>query len=331
MHKDNIISESLFIPSNTQGIELHLIHKFRRDRVSVDESNTIIMMHGATYSSESLFDTPAEGASFIDVLASKGFNVYAVNVRGYGASTRPPEMSQPAENNVPAVRTDVAVRDFSCAVNYVLGFHKLNQVNIIGMSWGGTVAATFTSRNNHHVRRLGLIAPQWLSSQPVPLDEGGTLHAWRIVNAGEGKARWLSGAPQHKQQDLIPAGVFEAWVDKAVSTEPDENLRMQNSFRASNGPVQDIRDYWTKGKPYYDPADIRVPLLLIHGEWDRDVPVAVTQDLFLHMTGSPDKRWLEIGEATHMVVLEKNRHKVFDALANFFSEPNIKNSRHVAQ
>jgi pimeloyl-ACP methyl ester carboxylesterase len=320
MQKDSIISESLFIPSDTQGIELHLIHKFRCDSERFDESNTVIMMHGATYSSESLYDTQAEGASFIDVLALQGFNVYAVNVRGYGASTRPPEMSQPAENNVPAVRTDTAVRDFSSAVNYVLNFHKLEQVNIIGMSWGGTVTATFTSRDNHKVRRLGLIAPQWLSSKPVPLDEGGNLHAWRVVNAGEGRARWLSGAPQNKQEDLIPPGVFEAWVDKTVSTEPDENLRRQNAFKASNGPVQDIRDYWTKGNPYYDPENIRVPLLLIHGEWDKDVPIDVTQDLFLNMTGSPDKRWLEIGEATHMVVLEKNRHKVFDALINFFCE-----------
>ncbi|HFZ1676645.1 TPA: alpha/beta hydrolase [Klebsiella pneumoniae] len=320
MNENDIIAENLFIPSDTLGIQLHLIHKYSRNTKKFDEANTIIMMHGATYSSESLYDTQAEGASFIDVLAEKGFSVYAVNVRGYGASTRPSEMYQSAEINAPAVRTDVAIRDFTSAVNFVLRSNSISQANIIGMSWGGTVTGTFTARNNHKVRRLGLIAPQWLSSQSVPLDTGGDLHSWRVVNAGEGKERWLSGAPQCKREDLIPEGVFEAWVEKTVSTEPDEALRQQNAFRASNGPVQDIREYWTAGKPYYNPADIEVPLLLIHGEWDRDVPINLAQDFFLHATGTSDKRWIEIGGATHMVVLEKNRHKVFNALSDFFHE-----------
>lgn len=321
MFDADIISESFFIPSDTQGVDIHLLNKRRRAAHRVDERHTIVMMHGATYSSGSLYDTPVEGRSFIDALAQAGFNVYGVDVRGYGRSTRPVEMQQPAALNAPAVRTEVAVRDFDSAVNFVLRHHGLSRVNIIAMSWGGTVAGSWTTLNNHKVRRLGLIAPQWLSDKPVPLDAGGELGAWRIVDAAAARTRWLSGAPQHKRQELIPAGGFEAWMEKTISSEPDETLRINKQFRASNGPVQDIRDYWTAGKPYYDPADIEVPVMLIHGEWDIDVPIELAQAWFLKATGSPEKRWLEVGEATHMMVLEKNRQLIFTALTDYFNEP----------
>lgn len=321
MSNSDIFSESFLIPSDTDGIRLHLLHKRRKGEQKFSEASTIVMMHGATYSSGSLFDTPLEGASFADALARAGFDVYAVDVRGYGGSTRPVEMLQAATLNAPAVRTDVAVRDFSSAINFVLRTNGLSQVNVIGMSWGGSVTGTYTTQNGHKVRRLGLIAPQWVSDKPLPLDPGGELNAWRIVNAGAARERWISGAPQCKRGGLIPEGGFEAWLEKTVSDEPDDALRAQQSIRASNGPIQDIRDYWATGKPFYDPADIGVPLMLIHGEWDIDVPVELAQAWFLRATGSPDKRWLEIGEATHMMVLEKNRYQIYNALISFFREP----------
>ena len=85
-------------------------------------------------------------------------------------------------------------------------------------------------------------------------------------------------------------------------------------------PIQDIREYWAAGRPFYDPGQIEVPVLLIHGEWDVDVPLALAQDYFAHLSGSPDKRWLELGEATHMLMLEKNRGHAYQALVSFLSE-----------
>ncbi|WP_413735537.1 hypothetical protein ACL2XP_22835 [Sodalis sp. RH21] len=85
-----------------------------------------------------------------------------------------------------------------------------------------------------------------------------------------------------------------------MGTEPDGELRARQSLRANNGPIEDIRAYRSAGKPFYDPADIRVPVLLVHGEWDIDAPIALAQAWFLRSTGAPVKRWVEIGEATYM-------------------------------
>lgn len=321
MTSDIVIqTRDFMIPGDTPDIELHVRNKRPAGRENFGEARTVVLMHGATYSSGSLYDTPIEGYSFMDYLAHAGFDVYAVDVRGYGESTRPQEMNLPASQSEPLVRTETGIRDFTTAVNFVLRTSGIARLNVIGMSWGGSVTGAFTARNGHKVRKLGLIAPQWVSDKPIPLGAGATPGGYRVVRAADARERWVGAAPQWKRDTLIPDGGFEAWLDNTVRTEPDPTLRASQSIRAVNGPVQDIREFWAVGKPFYDPGQIEVPVLLIHGEWDVDVPLALAQDYFVHLTGTPDKRWLELGEATHMLVLEKNRHQAYDALAGFLGE-----------
>ncbi|MGF6371625.1 pimeloyl-ACP methyl ester carboxylesterase [Paraburkholderia sp. RAU6.4a] len=315
-----IESRDFMIPSDTPEIELHIRNKRPAGRTDFGEARTVMLMHGATYGSGSLYDTPIGGYSFMDYLARAGFDVYAVDVRGYGESTRPPQMSVAAAQSEPLGRTESGVRDFTSAVNFVLRTSGIARINVIGMSWGGSVTGAFTARNGHKVRRLGLVAPQWVSDKPIPVDAGGPLGGYRVVRAADARERWVNAAPEWKRNTLIPDGGFEAWLDNTVRTEPDEALRKNQSIRVANGPIQDIREYWGAGKAFYDPGQIEVPVLLIHGEWDVDVPLALAQDYFTQLSGSPDKRWLELGEATHMLMLEKNRGHAYQALVSFLSE-----------
>lgn len=315
----NVHSQSLMIQSDTAGIKLHVRNKRPQGMERSDAAHTIVMMHGATYSSTSLYDTRIEGYSFLDYLATAGFNVYSVDVRGYGGSTRPVEMSQPAGDNDPLVRTETAINDFGTAVEYALRENGIEQVNIIGMSWGGTVTGAYTTRNGGKVRRLGLIAPQWLSDLPIPLDGGGLLQAHRVVNASAAKTRWIGAAPEEKRATLIPQGGFEAWLENTVASEPDQALRANKSFVASNGPIADVREYWSVGRPLYEPADIEVPLMLVLGEWDIDVPPEAGLAYFKRAVNAPFKRLVTLGEATHMLVLEKNRKQAFEELSTFIT------------
>jgi pimeloyl-ACP methyl ester carboxylesterase len=312
--------QDFMIPSDSPDIELHVRNKRLAGRTSFGEARTVILMHGATYGSGSLYDTPIEGYSFMDYLAREGFDVYAVDVRGYGDSSRPSQMDLPSSESEPLGRTESGIRDFTAAVNFVLRTSGISRLNVIGMSWGGSVTGAFTARHGLKVRKLGLVAPQWVSDSPIPLDAGGLLGGYRTVRAADARERWIGAAPQWKRETLIPAGGFEAWLENTVDSEPDESLRASQSIRAVNGPIQDIREYWAAGRPFYDPGQIEVPVLLIHGEWDIDVPLALAQDYFRHLTGSPDKRWLELGEATHMLLLEKNRRHAYEALARFLDE-----------
>lgn len=317
---NHIVKDEFLIPSDTPDIKLHIINKRLADVKDFGERRTVLMVHGATYSSGSLYDVPLGGYSFMDYLAQHGFDVYAVDVRGYGGSTRPVEMGRPPTSNAPLVRTETGVRDFSSAVSFVLRTRNLHRLNVIGMSWGGSVAGAYVTRNADKVKKLALIAPQWLSNKPVPIDTGGQLDAYRIVPVSTTKERWLSAAPAHKRAALLPDGWFEAWSAATIATEPDAALREKLSIRATNGAILDIREFWTASKPFYDPADIEVPVLLVHGEWDMDVPLDLARAYFGELRAAPYRRWVEIGEATHMAVLEKNREQVFHTVTGFLDE-----------
>ncbi|MGK9170563.1 hypothetical protein KXR53_29970 [Inquilinus limosus] len=83
---------------------------------------------------------------------------------------------------------------------------------------------------------------------------------------------------------------------------------------------RDTRESWSAGRKLYEPGDITVPVLLVQVEWDLDVPLGVAQAYFTSLTGAPYRRWIEIGEGTHMVLMEKNRLQAFRAIAEFLDE-----------
>jgi pimeloyl-ACP methyl ester carboxylesterase len=74
------------------------------------------------------------------------------------------------------------------------------------------------------------------------------------------------------------------------------------------------------GRPFYDPGEIRVPVLLIHAEWDVDVTFDTARDFFGRLTAAPHRRWIEIGQGTHMVILEKNRWQAVNSIIECLSE-----------
>jgi hypothetical protein len=59
-------------------------------------------------------------------------------------------------------------------------------------------------------------------------------------------------------------------------------------------------------------------VLLVHGEWDIDVPLDLAQKFFLELKNAPYRQWVEIGEATQLVVLEKNRKLASQAVRDFY-------------
>ncbi|KML57019.1 alpha/beta hydrolase [Burkholderia cepacia] len=313
-----IAFDELRVKTGTPGIELYVRNKRQASATRFGPERTIVMVHGATFSSGSLYDLPFNGTSFIDFLAVAGYDVYALDVRGYGLSTRPPEMERTAGENWPLVNTDTGVVDLGTVIDHVLERRSLEKVCLFGMSWGGTVAGAYTSRNNDKVHKLALLAPQWLSDRPVPIDTGGPLDAYRLVPVRESKARWLGTAPEHARASLVPEGWFEQWADFTLAEDPWSRERTLDRMRATNGPIQDIRDYWHAGRKYYEPSEIHVPVLLVHGEWDIDVPIDLAQALFLELKNACYRQWVEIGEATHLVLLEKNRLLAFNAIRDFY-------------
>ncbi|MDR3468299.1 MAG: alpha/beta fold hydrolase [Xanthobacteraceae bacterium] len=308
------------IPSDTAGISLFVRNKRPRGMTEFCAERTLLFVHGSTYPAETSFDLALDGLSWMDYIAGHGYDVYLVDVRGYGESTRPPEMEQPAHLNAPIVRADTAIRDVGSAVDFILERRRIARLNLLGWSWGTTLMGGFAAANNDKVNKLALYAPQWIRTTPSLSDLGGELGAYRLVSAASARDRWLTGVPEAKRATLIPPGWFETWLDQTFATDTWGNAQTPKVLRAPNGTVQDSREVWAKGRAIYDPSMITVPVLLVHADWDQDLPLEMTKTYFALLTNARYRRWVEIGEGTHSIIMEKNRMQLFRAVQAFLDE-----------
>jgi pimeloyl-ACP methyl ester carboxylesterase len=312
-----LVTEHITIPSDTPGIQLYIRNK-RPKELTVYPDRILLYVHGATYPSETAFDLRLDGMSWMDYIAAHGWDVYLVDLRGYGLSTRPPEMDQPPQDNLPIVTTGVAVRDVATAAEFIRRRRGVAKISLLGWSWGTSIMGAYAAANNDKVNKLVLYAPLWLRNTPSLIGADGPLGAYRTVTKESARKRWLTGVPEDKQVNLIPAGWFDAWAEATWGTDP--KAKDSGQLRAPNGVVQDGREYWVAGKPYYDPANIRAPTLLIKAEWDQDTPTYMSTALFGLLKNAPAKRYVEIGEGTHTVIMEKNRMQLFREVQLFLDE-----------
>ena len=177
-----LVMEEMMVPSSDAGIEIYVRNKRPADMTSFRADRTLLYVHGSTYPSSTAFDLQLDGLSWMDYIAQRGYDVYLLDLRGYGKSTRPKEMSQPAEANGPIVRGDTAVKDIGSVVDYILKRRNIGKLNLLGWSWGTTLMATYTTQNAPKVQRLVLYAPVWIRTTASLVQTGsGPTPAYRMV------------------------------------------------------------------------------------------------------------------------------------------------------
>jgi pimeloyl-ACP methyl ester carboxylesterase len=315
--------DEVMVASSDPGISIYVRNKRLANMTSFRPERTVLFVHGSTYPSHTAFDLQLGGMSWMDYIAARGYDVYLLDLRGYGKSTRPKEMSEEAKTNPPIVRGATAVKDIGTVVDFILMRRKISKLNLLGWSWGTTLMATYTTQNPSKVQRLILYAPQWIRTTPAGVQAGaGPLQAYRSVRKDQARDRWLNGVPEDKKTTLIPSGWLEQWADATWATDPVGAKLNPPMLRAPNGTVQDTAEFWAAGKAYYDPAMISVPTLIVGAEWDADNPAYMRQALFPLLKSSPDKRYVELSEGTHSIMMEKNRLRLFEAVQSFLDEEN---------
>ncbi|MFL5062258.1 MAG: alpha/beta hydrolase, partial [Xanthobacteraceae bacterium] len=254
-----IVTEEMMVPSDS-GIELYVRNKRPADMTAFRPERTLLYVHGATYPASTAFDLKLDGLSWMDYIAARGYDVYLLDLRGYGKSTRPKEMAEDPKANPPIVRGDTAVKDIGTAVDFILARRAVPRLNLMGWSWGTVTMATYTTQNPRKVERLVLYAPGWIRQTASLVQAGpGPLGAYRTVTREQALQRWMTRVPEDKKATLIPAGWFDAWADATFATDPEGAKATPPVLRAPNGVVQDSNEYWSAGKAYYDPAKITVP------------------------------------------------------------------------
>jgi pimeloyl-ACP methyl ester carboxylesterase len=313
----SLVTEDYMIESGDPGIRLFVRNKHPARVTQYRGEKTVLYVHGATQAASSTFDLKIDQESWMDYIAERGYDVYLVDVRGYGRSTRPPEFAKPADENPPVVRTDVAVRDVAAAVDSILQRRQLRSLDLIGWSWGTALMGRYASDHREKVHRLVLYAPIWLHE---PASAPPTLGAYRAWSMDDARRILQTGAPDSRKSDLLSPDVFAAWSAAEIATDAAGSKQRPPVVHTPNGYYADDRDYLTAGKALWEPSEIAAPTLVVVGDWDGVTPPTRAQAVFSKLVNAPERRLVQIGEATHILLLEKNRLQLYREVQTFLDE-----------
>lgn len=310
-----IVTENLQFDARDDNLRLHLRNKHPEEYYSPKPETTVLFLHGATFPGIATFDHAIDGQSWMDYLARRGYDVYALDIRGYGASTKPAEMAQPPEGKAPLVDSTAALRDVSKTVEYILSRRNLEKLTIVGWSWGATLAGSYAANASSKIHKLVLYSPPWIADEPVAADALKELGAWRSVPLFLIGERWGHNLPDKERKELITPEAKRNWMNALAESAGGEQL-----LKVPNGAVADALKTWGAKTPAWQPERISAPTMVVQGEWDADTPPAMGLSVFAHLTGTSARRYVLIGEGTHMLLLEKNRRQLFQAVHGFLEE-----------
>jgi pimeloyl-ACP methyl ester carboxylesterase len=204
-------------------------------------------------------------------------------------------------------------------VAFILAQRNLPELDLVGYSWGTAIAGQLAGEAPDRIRRLVLAGPLWLREGGATAAPDAKLGAYRTVDAAGIIRRWTTGRDAHERAVIAPAQRLERWADAAVASDPRSAIQDPPRLRAPAGVVKDVQEYWLRGQPTYDPGRIRCPTQIVVGEWDRETTPEQGQALFKQLTGSAERRYTVIGGGTHSLLLENQRHQLYDVARAFLT------------
>ncbi|MGC7097399.1 alpha/beta fold hydrolase [Amycolatopsis lurida] len=274
----------------------------------------VLLVHGARVPGVASFDLPVDGGSLAGDLARAGHRVYIVDARGYGASTRPAEMSRPPGESLPLVTGEQVVRDIATVVDW-LGEPA---VDLLGWATGGHWAAWYASTHPARVSRLiiynslyGAVGEHPTLGHGSPYEDpnrpgefNDALGGYRLSTAAELLPSWDNGIPVEDKSEWRDPQVAAAYQRAALASDPTSGDREPPSFRAPYGAMKDSF-FLATGRQLWDAHAITARTLVLRSEYDfwsrpEDVPT-LTQDL----TSAAAVRAVPLRQATHYAHLDR--------------------------
>jgi pimeloyl-ACP methyl ester carboxylesterase len=296
----------------------------------------VLLIHGARVPGVASFDLPIEQGSLAVDIAQAGHVVYLMDARGYGRSTRPNHMSEPAQAHPPLVRSDEVVRDIDAVVNWIRDHKRHSRVALLGWATGGHWAGYYASLHSQKLSSVVVWNTLYgKSDQHSALGRGSDMEdpqapgrfnrkefgAYRFNTAESLLRTWDKSIPGEDKSYWRDPAIASAYVQAALASDPTSSSRTPPSFRSPSGAMEDSF-YLATGHQPWDASRIRVPVLIIRSAkdfWSR--PEDLTQ-LAHDFVKAPEVKTLTIPGATHWVHLdrpERGRSILLEQLVKFLS------------
>ncbi len=326
MRTSQIEMEEIFIDALDPDIRLELRGKRHKGMDRFEAASTLLMVAGRGGPGPVSFDLSVPGYSWMDWMAARGWDVWTLSFRGFGRSTKPPEILGDPAGKPPAIRGRTAARDVEAAVEYICRRRGVDRVNLLGWSWGTTISPAYTAEHNERVGRLALYAPYYAYDNPAraaqfedparPGEWDARRGAWIWETAENVRRRWwghIEGDAHHAWRD---ERVVQAYMADRFRLDPEGETRNPPAIRSPNGSYLDAYER-AKNMPIYDAAKVERPVLLIYGDQDGAANETEAWGLYGKLSTSPEKRYIVVSDATHFLQYEYRREVLFKEVQLF--------------
>jgi pimeloyl-ACP methyl ester carboxylesterase len=298
----------------------------------------VLFVHGAGTPAEVAFDVPYGDYSWMAYLARAGFDVFSVDMTGYGRSTRPAPMNDPCNlasdrqpafvpalmaapcpATYPGAMTTIASDwdDVGAAVDYVRALRRVERVSMVAWSLGGPRSGGYAAKNPGKVNRLVWLAPAYnrnsAAEAPAKLPAPGTV--FNTQSRAEFMANWdrQVGCPAQYE----PAAADAVWSSMLES----------DPVGATWGPgVRRAPQTTTWGWNAAVVKKMQTPALMVAAAHDAQVNPARVRELHEDY-GAASKILLDLGCASHNAMWEHAAHTLlFRASLEFLEKGSVNGS-----
>ena len=114
-----LVTEDFMLPAAEPGMQVFLHNKRPAQLSAFRPERTLLFVHGLTYASSTTFDLPLGGRSWMEHIAERGFDVWCLDLPGYGGSIKPSGMARPPGDGPPLVRKDATYAAVTAAADFI--------------------------------------------------------------------------------------------------------------------------------------------------------------------------------------------------------------------
>jgi pimeloyl-ACP methyl ester carboxylesterase len=284
-----------------------------RERTVAQDRKVLLLIHGYSFPGSAAFDTDHGNCSLMRHFARAGWDTFALDLEGFGSSTRPLVMDHPAafpDSRAP-IHVDVTLRDIERVVDFISSLRGVEQVHLLGWSQAASLEAPrYAVRHPEMVAKLVLFAPSYDNSMTPEEREKSAAdgEAEKVFHSVPAPKRW---AGLGTKEEFVAPGCFEANRDALLASDPKSG-ELGGAIRVPAGRSVDE----DLAAPRFDAAKITMPTLVIRGAADTYATREDSQKLTAAL-GAPLKEYVEIPNAGHFLHFENVNVQFYEAVQSF--------------